>query len=495
MKQSTLILFLYGLSLCPSRLFSQNIFPVKLTTCETAQFCLDCGQPKAGYDTAEFAKLVAGLNNSHSLRNLHGAIKMQLLIDTMGQGCVLSHTDVSNNSLTRDIIDKLNKFGFWKSAIEDGHPKKSSVNISFEINNGQLLGKLERIDQEAFLASFDRPRDPEIYNKEFVYKNSSLPGYDITVWNKGSSDLPDNASDQIAVDKDDKVWLATDKGLICSDGGQIQIQDSTRTPFTGKERFWTLATDNSNNKWVMGWVRRQKGLYKLHDQHWEKMDSVETGTPGIGSIINNPVSGELFFCTDKGLVIYKDGKWTLWNREKIPELPDEKVVFGKRDRQGRLWIGTYKGSIRVDPDGKVTEFNKTQTALANTCLSSLVEDEEGTVYLSTYEYSAAKGTINRKEGLITLSRNNEWTQYLSSNSGMPFNHVTGLLYDPFEKIVWIATDRAGLVRYDRKGNWENYHNKNSSLPTSYISGLAQDSKGTLYLSTRYGLVRIRKKKA
>jgi len=217
------------------------------------------------------------------------------------------------------------------------------------------------------------------------------------------------------------------------------------------------------------------------------------GTPGIGSIINNPATGELFFCTDKGLVIYNNGKWSLWNREKIPELPDEKVVFAKRDKQGRLWIGTYKGSIRVDPDGKVTEFNKTETALANTCLSSLVEDEEGMLYLGTYEYSAVKGTINRKEGLITLSRNNEWKQYLSSNSGMPFNNITGLLYDPFEKIVWIATDRAGLVRYDRKGNWENYHNKNSALPTSYISGLAQDSKGNIYLSTRYGLVRMRKK--
>jgi len=123
MRQFSLTLLLCGLSLCPTILFSQNLFPVKLTTCETEQFCLDCGQPQAGYDTAEFARLLNGLNNSHNLRNMHGVIKVQVLVDTLGQGCVLSHTDVSKNPLTRDIVDRLNKFGFWKSAIEDGHPK------------------------------------------------------------------------------------------------------------------------------------------------------------------------------------------------------------------------------------------------------------------------------------------------------------------------------------------------------------------------------------
>ena len=75
---------------------------------------------------------------------------------------------------------------------------------------------------------------------------------------------------------------------------------------------------------------------------------------------------------------------------------------------------------------------------------------------------------------------------------MPFNHVTKVLYDKIEKVLWIATDRAGLVRYDLKSTWENYHSDNSAIPTSYISDMAFDKDGVLYLATRQGLVKIKR---
>lgn len=483
--------FLLCLFLAPGQLFSQNLFPVKLNTCETSQFCLDCGEPKAGYDDPEFSKLLTGLSAAHNLKGLRGIIKVQVLIDSLGKGCVLSHTDKSNNPITLDIIDKLNNFGFWKPAVVEEGASKSSVNLSFEIKDGVLSGRIERVDQEAFLASFDRPVDPEIYNKRYEYTNPSLASYTITVWQKGSSAMPSNFSDNLAVGPDDRAWYATDKGLICLDGQQIQLQDSTNSPFTGKEGFRMLATDHSGNVWVGGWVAKKKVLYKFDHHQWEKMDTSLTWVKGGYRIINN-ASGELFFCTDTGLMILDHGNWTLLNHEKIPELPEDDIAFAQRDKTGRLWIGTYKGSIRVDPDGKVTDFNKKGGVLKGSCITHLAEDGEGVIYLGIYEYSGKPGTINRNEGLVTFTGTDEWRQYTSSNSGMPFNHITDLLFDPFEKVLWIATDRAGLVRYDRKGNWENYHNKNSALPTSYISGLAEDSKGTIYLSTRHGMVRMRK---
>lgn len=57
----------------------------------------------------------------------------------------------------------------------------------------------------------------------------------------------------------------------------------------------------------------------------------------------------------------------------------------------------------------------------------------------------------------------------------------------------MGTNESGLARFDLASGWEDYHNKNSGLPSCYIYSLSQDSRGDLYISTYYGMVRVRKK--
>ena len=119
------------------------------------------------------------------------------------------------------------------------------------------------------------------------------------------------------------------------------------------------------------------------------------------------------------------------------------------------------------------------------------EDENGNLYFSLYEFNRKiPGQINNDEGIAIRYADGSYKQFTTSNSGMPFNHTTKVLYDKNEKALWISTDRAGLVRYDLNDGWENYHNENSDIPTSYISTMEFDSNGVLYLATRQGLVKI-----
>ena len=122
------------------------------------------------------------------------------------------------------------------------------------------------------------------------------------------------------------------------------------------------------------------------------------------------------------------------------------------------------------------------------------EDENGNLYFGLYEYNRKnKGQVNNDEGIAIRTTDGNIKQYTTTNSGMPFNHVTKVLYDRKEKVLWIATDRAGLVRYDLKGGWENYHSDNSAIPTSYIADMEFDNNGVLYLATRQGLVKMERK--
>ena len=99
---------------------AQNLFPIKLDNCKTDKFCLDCGDTKAGYDELEFSKLQEKLNQELQLQGIKGVVKFQILVDSKGRACVLSHTDKSNNPISVKIIEELNKFKKWTPAITAG---------------------------------------------------------------------------------------------------------------------------------------------------------------------------------------------------------------------------------------------------------------------------------------------------------------------------------------------------------------------------------------
>lgn len=469
---------------------AQNLFPVKFDNCKTERFCLDCGDTKAGYDEQEFSKLQNNLNKLN-LQGIKGAVKFQILVDSKGRACVLSHTDQSNNPISVKIIEELNKFKKWTPAITNGNKEeKSSINLIFAISDNKISARIERVDMNAFNKSFDKPNSPEIYNKSYNYKNENLKKYKITVWNSSNSTLPNNMNDNISIDKSGLIWLTVDQGLVTFDGKEFKNAEQNITDKGKFFGYFTLATDNNNVKWVYG----KNNIYSFDNVKWTKYDSAEIGINKAFDIVNNPKTGEVYFCSNNGLTISKEGKWTTIDKSKYKDLPSNRVYYAKKDARNRVWIGTFDGTAMIDENGKVTNFENTTNVLKGKCITSMDEDENGNLFFTLYEFDRKeKGKVNNNEGIAILYANGTLKQFTTDNSGMPFNHTNCVLYDRKEKVLWISTDRAGLVRYDLKDGWENYHNENSDIPTSYISTMTFDDKGTLYLATRQGLVKIERK--
>ena len=483
-------IILIFLSTFAFNLNAQNLFPVKLDNCDTAKFCLDCGDLKAGFLQKDFNKMEDRLNKALNFAGINGSVKLQILVDSKGKGCVLSHSDQSKSPITLKIIEELNKFSKWSPAITNGIKEdKSSINLRFSINNNKISGQIERVDINNFKKSFDRPRSLEIFNKEYVYKNENLDNYKITVWNSANSNLPNNMNDHISVDKTGLIWLTTDEGLVTFDGTKFQNAEQNIVDKGKFFKYYGLATDNNNTKWFFA-----TGNVLSFKDKWTKYDESEIGIKSGYKILNNPATDEVFFCSDKGLTILKDGKWRTINQENTRGLASNRIAFAKRDSKNRLWIGTYYGTVLLDENGQTTNFELTTTALKGKCITSMDEDENGNLYFSLYEFSRDdKQKVNNDEGIAIRYADGSIKQFTTENSGMPFNHANCVLYDMKEKVLWISTDRAGLVRFDLENGWENYHSENSEIPTSYISTMTFDNKGNLYLATRQGLVKIEKK--
>ncbi|MBF4518362.1 hypothetical protein IRZ71_18555 [Flavobacterium sp. ANB] len=472
------------------KLSAQNIFPVKLENCKTDRFCLDCGDIKAAYNEEKFSKLESRLNESLNLNKISGAVKFQVLVDSKGNGCVLSHNDTSNSFITSKIVKELNDFDDWIPAISnDKKEEKVSITLVFVIKDGKITGRIERVDLKSFKKSFDAPQKPEIYNTSYVYKNDNLKNYNIKFWNKSNSNLSTGSSDHLAINKNDNVWYEVNEELFFYDGVKFKNSEQDIIPVGKYFAYFDMAVDNENTYWVS----TTKGILSFKDGKWKYHLPAEIGIDGCYHIINNPKSGEVFFCADEGLMILKDGNWKILNQKNLPELPVNEVYYAKKDSKNRLWIGTFKGSLLIDENGKVTEFEKTKSILKGRCITSMTEDAKGNLYFGLYKND--KGTeMNSDEGIGVLSINGVWTKYTTENSGIPANHTSNMLYDNKENILWITSSSCGLIRFDPINNvWENYNNSNSNIPTSYIEDIDQDSKGNIFLATRYGMVKIEKK--
>ncbi|MCS3734372.1 ligand-binding sensor domain-containing protein [Mucilaginibacter dorajii] len=463
---------------------AQNLFLQKIEICDTASFCVDCGSPKATCDPFTLDQISDRINRKYILKDASGSLTFQVLVEPSGFSCVLSYDDATNSPLTADLIRYLNGC-IWKPAMVNGQAVSSSVNVVFKFAHGAISGRMARLD----LRQMEPAGAPVIYNTATTYTNPSLKNYDFKVWTKYNSPLPDNISQTSAMDKLDVLWYATSKGLTRFDGKTFNPVNEYNSPFNAETAVQDIAVDKDNDKWVY----LDNRIYKYRDgAGWQIFDFKKFLAPGVTHILNSR-NGELLFTTKSGLVVVRKEKVVLLNKKNLPELPSGNIIYAFDDSQKRIWIGTTKGTIMIDKNARVTTFNTSETPLKNLCITGSAEDENGNIYFSLADEDNKTAGDNAKDGMAVLRPDGSWTLYNDKNSGMPANHITNMLYDKFEHVLWMGTDQSGLVRFDLKDGWENYHNNNSPAPGHKIYQLMQDSRGTIYATTANGLLRIAKK--
>ncbi len=124
----------------------------------------------------------------------------------------------------------------------------------------------------------------------------------------------------MAEDKDNEVWIGTDKGIAvfyCADnifnsGGcdaqQILIQQGEYTQILMESQVVTsIAVDGANRKWI---GTESGGVYLMSEDGTEEIlhftaDNSPLLSDNVTGICIDPKTGEVFFSTGKGIVSYK----------------------------------------------------------------------------------------------------------------------------------------------------------------------------------------------
>jgi ligand-binding sensor domain-containing protein len=134
----------------------------------------------------------------------------------------------------------------------------------------------------------------------------------------------------------------------------------------------------------------RRELSQLSHEVW----LTESGLPQntVHSIAQTP-DGYVWIGTEEGLARFDWIRFTVFDKQKTPELKSNYIRALLVDRQGALWIGTAEGLVRMQ-EGKFTTFTTSEGLPSNT-IQAICEDRKGDIWIAT-----ANGLGLFKEGSV-----------------------------------------------------------------------------------------------
>lgn len=259
--------------------------------------------------------------------------------------------------------------------------------------------------------------------------------------------------------------------------------DTTFGTGKGEQIIGPLCEDSAGGVWV----GTRYGLWKLNkNEHILRQVPVATDKNLQIEVTALKQSGtELWIGTNgNGLAVMDipSGK-VRWHRHSATQprtLGSDVILALHQTRGGDIYIGTAWGLCRYNP---ATDDFLTVTAVGMMVeVSDLHEDAEGYLWVAT-----------RNSGLFRchLGRG-EWKHFQASadGTGLSVNAIVALL-EGRDGTLWLATDGGGLCRYDRQSGTCTRLGMGSKLPIpNVIHAIEEDTKGHLWISSYWGIMRI-----
>ena len=160
---------------------------------------------------------------------------------------------------------------------------------------------------------------------------------------------------------------------------------------------------------------------------WRVQDGIEVGTT-----VTQTLDGYLWFGTSNGLMRFDGVRFVPYDLPPItPPLRSFNYILGAGD--GSLWIGTRDGLARLK-DGKLQWFSD---PAQHSGITAILEDPEGTIWLTRYRVPRGEGPLCRVEG--------NGLHCYGEADGIPVRYGLGLARDS-EGNLWFGS--SALVEGD-----------------------------------------------
>ncbi|MDR0541206.1 MAG: hybrid sensor histidine kinase/response regulator, partial [Dysgonamonadaceae bacterium] len=284
-------------------------------------------------------------------------------------------------------------------------------------------------------------------------------------------------------DKDANIWAGIfQKGLFFISGNPNGFHYYGYKSFQHNNIGSNSVTAIYKDKKEMLWIGTDNdGLYAL-DEKTQKVKHYEQSIPATILCIRENRNGQLWlgsYLNGFSLFDPSTGTCAYFNQSKSKILPPNRVYCLQEDGKGNLWIGSYgDGLYKFDMASQtLTEHyleDETGSGLANNWINYLFCDKNGLLWIGTYKGLSCFNPETRK-----------FTSFTRENSPLPGNVIFALKEDRNEQL-WIGTDN-GLVCMNKQNHTMTVFDAGDGLGGKIVCAIEPDNENSIWLSTHSGI--------
>lgn len=313
----------------------------------------------------------------------------------------------------------------------------SEINAGpFDFSKSKVHSLIEDKDHNLWLGIFQKGLIlvPGISNKFDYYGYKSIHNNTI-----GSSCVM-----AIHTDEQATIWIGTDNdGLYAINDQGKQLRHYTHqagNPQSVPGTILCLYEDSNQELWLGsyfdGLARMNKQTGTCQDATSLLQGNLNAGKPKVSCIIEDKNKNLWVGTYGSGLykinlptqhVTYYESTRNENDDWSINRLPNDWISYLLEDKEGMIWIGTYKGLAVLNPQtDNFINYKKQNNLLPGYVVYSLLESSNGEIWTGT------------SEGLVCLNKDRLTPVLFTTADGLPSDIICGLAEDE-KKNIWIST--------------------------------------------------------
>ncbi|MCM5528311.1 hybrid sensor histidine kinase/response regulator transcription factor [Parasegetibacter sp. NRK P23] len=319
---------------------------------------------------------------------------------------------------------------------------------------------------------------------------NKFDGSKFVVYHHNTSDTNSISSNKISAlceDGDGNLWIGTSKSLSLYDRKRNLFLN---THITQGNAVRALYADQSGNIWVGCYM----GLLRYNHKKGELQHFIADGKPGslksgIVSSILKDRKGRLWVGTNGGLHLYKPatGKFDVFMNSKDPRsISDNNMKAIVEDASGNIWIGTGGGGLNVfQPQDSTFKTYRSVEGNERTLLSDRV--------ICLAVAPTGKLWVGSEKGLVIMDPETGLAQRIPHNPRNAFSlkgQSLRSLYIDKKGLYWVGSYQNGVAKYDT--NLPFFHLVHGNpfdpygLRAPNVTSFAEGKNGDIYVGADVG---------
>ncbi|MDR1130012.1 MAG: response regulator [Prevotellaceae bacterium] len=273
----------------------------------------------------------------------------------------------------------------------------------------------------------------------------------------------------------EQIWAGGENEIILFRNNQektvIDISGYTVNP---RNNVVAIKNDRQGHIWFGLY---NEGILRYNERN-SQFSRVKLDAGNIGFIVFfEDTDGKMLTGTERGIFSYQNN--CLKNEEQINKHLTDKTVYSiLRDRQGKLWIGTFgKGIFVFNADNQLVSHIEVDNGFCSNAIFHLYMDMEGDIWAAT------------RNGIAYFKDTETPADFelYGDKEGIENSHVLAIQGD-MNNNIWISTDN-GISFWDKQNRkFDNYNYRDGIPMENFIQGSAGiSSDGLIYFGSLGGV--------